>query len=1310
MSNDPSFGAWLKRRRKELDLTQEELAEAVGCSPDMVGKVEGGSARPSRQLAELLVAHLQVPPDQQSSFVQWARTGHREPLTIASTPTAAASEPSAPSISSTSSISGEADGKADELENPYKGLRAFGEKDALDFFGRETLVERLKARMSAPEELSRFLAVVGPSGSGKSSVVRAGLLPALRQQLLPGGLQPLVVDMVPGTHPLEEIEAAFLRVAVNPPSSLMEQLRDGDSERGLVRAVKRVLPADGSAEMLLVIDQFEELFTLTRNEQERAGLLRNLFEAIRDPSSRLWVVVTLRADFYGHPLQYVPSTELVGKRTEVVGPLTPDELYRAITGPAERSGLSLERDLPVAIIDDVAEQPGALPLMQYALTELFEHREGRLLTLRAYRRSGGVTGALAQRAEELYTGLASAEQREARQLFLRLVTLGEETGAGTEDTRRRARRSEIASAARDEEALGNVLDLYGRYRMLTFDRDPITGGPTVEVAHEALLRSWARLSGWLAENRERLLVHRRLLSAAVEWQRSGQERSFLASGARLAQFAELTPPEQPEAEGERDEATTLALTAEERQYLTASLQEQQRQEEAEREQHARELALKERAANRLRYLVAGLALFLLVAGGLAVWAFNQSQVAQANEQTARASLAHTDALRLSAEVDSLISSHGPNDLAALLIIRSLNIDYTPQADVQLSAATTWTYPAREFVGHTAGVNGIAIAPDGKYLATASTDNTAALWEVATARQLRVFSGYSGTVVTARFSPDGKYLLTSSEDKAVHIWEVATGQSVRVFANNPAIVDNAVFSPDGKRVAASVEDGIARVWDIASGQIVLQIRNPGYFGVAYSPDGKYLATGGVDHIARIWDASSGQLVQTLTGPSDNVNDLAFSPDSKSLLGASDDSTARIWDIATGQTLHVLTGHTGGTGGVAFSPDGKLAATGSADHAARLWDVSTGQLVQTLSGHNDAVGGVAFSPDGKWLATASADHTARLWPVQAAAGSLVVAGHANSLGAASFSPDGKYIATGSVENNMARLWDAATGRELRQFSGHTDWVTTAVFSPDGKTLLTSSRDATARLWDAATGKQLMIFTGHTARVDSAYFSPDGKTIVTASEDKTARLWDVATGRELLPLTGHTDFVNKAVFSPDGKTVLTGSSDGTARLWDAATDKELRRFTGHSGAVRPSFSPDGKTMVTAGDDGTVRLWDVASEHELRRFGVPGVEMDGADFSPDGSMVVAGGHDEEIWVWDVRTGQELRRFKGQGGNVNSVAFSPDGKQILAANNDSTVRLWPTDYHDSIRVICAELTRDLTPDERSQYGITDQGPSCPAH
>jgi hypothetical protein len=323
------------------------------------------------------------------------------------------------------------------LENPYKGLRAFGEADAADFFGRAALTQQLLERLAAEDAEARFLAVVGPSGSGKSSVVRAGLLPALRRGGLPGSEQWFVIDMFPGAHPLEELEAALLRIAVNPPESLLGQLCE--DERGLARAVKRVLPADPATELVLVIDQFEELFTLTEDAAVRAQFVASLRAAVLDPHSRLRVVATLRADFYDRPLLYPEFGELMRERTEVILPLASEELEQAIVGPAARVGVTLEANLAAAIVKDVDEQPGALPLLQYALTELFERRTGRLMRLNAYRESGGVLGALARRADTIYTGLDAPAQDAARQLFLRLITLGE----GIEDTRRRIPRTEL---------------------------------------------------------------------------------------------------------------------------------------------------------------------------------------------------------------------------------------------------------------------------------------------------------------------------------------------------------------------------------------------------------------------------------------------------------------------------------------------------------------------------------------------------------------------------------------------------------------------------------------------------------------------------------------------------------------------------------------------------------------------------------------------------------------------------------------------------------------------------------------------------
>ena len=522
-----------------------------------------------------------------------------------------------------------------KLENPYRGLRAFTETDAGHFFGRETLIQELFTHLADDSDLKRFLAIVGPSGSGKSSVAKAGLVPALRRGGLPGSEDWFVLDFAPGAHPWEEVEAALLRVAVNPPATLLDQLQDGD--RGLLRAVERILPDDGAVELILIIDQFEEIFTQVEAEKVREQFLSNLITAVLDPRSRLRVVITLRADFYDRPLQYVDFGDLLRQRTVSVLPLTPDELEQAISQPAAQIGVRLEPGLATTIIRDVGDEPGTLPLLQYALTELFERREGAVLTQAAYEASGSVLGALGRRADEIYTGLDGSGQEATRQLFLRLVTLGE----GVEDTRRRVPLSELEAVLSSDYRF--LITDYGRYRLLTFDHDPISREPTVEVAHEALLREWQRLFDWLARSRDDIQRQRSLANETSGWQTAGQDPSYLLRGARLSQFEGWA------------ESTTIVLTQAEQAFLQASIaaREQRQAEVGARRQReletAQQLAETERqraeeqiqAAKRLRrravYLgvAAAIALLLAVAAGLfSREAAENEVIAQGNAATA----------------------------------------------------------------------------------------------------------------------------------------------------------------------------------------------------------------------------------------------------------------------------------------------------------------------------------------------------------------------------------------------------------------------------------------------------------------------------------------------------------------------------------------------------------------------------------------------------------------------------------------------------------------------------------------------------
>jgi WD40 repeat protein/class 3 adenylate cyclase len=1205
---------------------------------------------------------------------------------------------------------------AEEVENPYKGLRAFQEADAANFFGQEALIDRLVARLGEGVPLARFLAVVGPSGSGKSSVVRAGLLPALRRGVLPGSERWVILELIPGSQPLAELAAGLGRTFNGDAEALLADL--SADEQGLLRVTTRLLQtAPGQPpELVLVVDQFEEVFTLVAEEPARVHFLESLSRVVTEPTSRVRVVVTLRADFYDRPLLYPDPGEFVRQRTEVVLPLTPDALVRAITEPARRAGVTVEPELVPAILRDVGEQPGTLPLLQYALTELFERRQERRLTHEAYRASGGVLGTLAHRADELYASVTPAEQALARQAFLRLITLGE----GVEDTRRRVRRSELeALVAQDEIALlEGVLEQFSHWRLLTFDRDPLTGEATIEIAHEALLQTWGQLREWLAASRDALRVQRQLGTAASEWMQSGKDASFLASGVRLAQFAALAASEE------------VALTTSERAYLTASMAQEQQQEIIERTRQARELELaretanaQRQAASRLRGLVAALGIFLLVAGGLAVFAFRQQGVAEAQSQLARQSAAtaeanraqaednlqRSEALRLAAEANSLLAAHGDAELIALLSIRSITTQYSPQGDGVLAGAASLDYARHIFRGHSDAVNSAVFAPNGQTMLTGSTDKTARLWDIQTGDEVRRFTGHTDLIWAVAFAPDGKHIATASGDTTVRLWDPQSGAEVRRLTGHTGFVDAVAFAPNGQTLLTGSGDASARLWDVRTGAEILQLSHDDTVtGVTFSPDGKLLLTNSFDGTARLWDASAGTEIRRFSVKGGGLG-VAFSPDGQYILTGSLGGDVSLWEVATGQLIRTLKGHTNWTLGVAFSPDGSMASTASDDGTARLWDLRTGTELRRLVGQSQYVRAAAFSPDGETILTAGYDKTARLWDTTPRAGLprfISTAGVRDGT----FSPDGASVLTGSYDGTV-QLWETHTGREVRRIVGHTRTVLAVTFSPDGQTILTGGTDQTVRLWDRQTGVERQRFNA-SEYVPSAAFSPEGRLLLTGSYNSSkpvARLWDLQTGQEIRQIAGHGLWVWDVAFAPDGQTFLTaGGTDHTARLWETETGREVQRFAGHTDNLSSvAFSPDGKLVLTGGDT-SARLWDAHTGAELRRFIGHTDYVFGATFSPDGNYVLTGSADKTARLWKAQTGQEVRRFIGHTAALSKVAYSPDGKYILTTSDDATARLWDADYHDTLRALCQRLPRDFSEEERLQYNIMDTKRTCP--
>ena len=1189
-----------------------------------------------------------------------------------------------------------------EPRNPYKGLRPFREADAADFFGREALIQQLSTRLGGGE---RFMAVVGPSGSGKSSAVNAGLTSALRRGALPGSEDWFVAVTQPGSQPFERLGEALRHIAIDLPPDLLGQLRS--DEHGLRRAVEGALP-DQDGELVLVIDQFEDLFTLVEDEIERGHVLSSLLAAVSEPQSRLRLIVTLRADFYDRPLQYAGFGELVKQHTEVVLPLSPEELEQAIVGPAEGVGVTLEPGLVPAIVADVIEQPGALPLLQYTLTDLFEGREGRELTLQAYQAMGGVQGSLGRRAEELYGNLDRAGQEATRQLFLRLLTLHE----GLEFSRRRVLRPDLATIAEDREVVEGVIDAFGRHRLLSFDRDPATRIPTVEVAHEALFREWGRLWAWLDDSRDDLRTHQRLAAAAVEWLNAGRDPGFLLRGTRLDQFEAWA------------DATDLALSQVEQDYLRASLAERRERQAEESARQAREQALERRSHSFLRALVVVLLLATVGALGLAAIARNAQSVAE-EEAWARATqqaiamaeadgratqqaiaVAEADARATQqaiaeAEADARATQQAiteaevkaratqqaiAEEQARIATARELamsalnNLDADPERSILLAMqAVTTTYAldwtvlregeealhravhASRVVRSVPAGGAEGFSPDGTRFVTVGEGHTVTVWDISTSdgasalnagavsgEALFTLRGHTDFVLKVIFSPDGTRLATTSFDGTARIWDAQTGEELLVLEGHTDLLISAAFSPDGELLATTSLDGTARVWNAVSGLELLTLPHSGLTaGVAFSPDGTRLAVADVKaSVARVWDVSSGEELLTLAGHTDDLNDVVFSPDGTRLTTASTDRTARVWDATTGEELLTLEDHNGFVLGVDWSPDGSQIATGSEDGTAKVWAADTGEELLTLAGHSAGVDNIAFSSDGRYLFTDSEDGTARVWDI---------------------TPEGS--------------------RELLTLAGHRDVVFRVAYSPDGMRLATASFDGTAKVWDPATGEELLTLAGHLAPVSDVAYSPDGTRLATVSYDGTAKVWNVVSGEELLPLEGHSGRVYGVDWSPDGSRLVTGNEDGSVKVWDAVSGRELLTLAAHAGDIFSdtfgvAFSPDGSLLATASWDGTAKVWTAETGQMLLTLEGHTQRVNSVAFSPDGMRLATASWDGTAKVWDTVSGEAIHTLTGHAGIVWDIAFSLDGTRLATVGFDNTTRLWDSSTGQELLIL----------------------------
>ncbi|MEV0756503.1 hypothetical protein [Streptosporangium sp. NPDC050280] len=1138
---------------------------------------------------------------------------------------------------------------------PYLGLVTFDPGDADRFFGRKDLVAELCARL----ENTSLLAVFGPSGSGKSSLLRAGLLPTLWGGALPGSETWPTLLLTPGEHPLEELAIGLANAMSVSASSLHAGLTAGHANARL--DVGQLLEGrPRSARAVIVVDQFEEVFTLCGDERERVTFLDWLLAAA-DGGDRARVVLGVRADFYARCAEHPPLVAALRDRQLLIGPMDEDDLRQVITGPAARAGLRVDRALVEAILGDCRTEPGALPLLSHALLETWKRRKGDAMTLTGYRAAGGIQGAIAQSAERVYGEFGDGERHLVKNVFLRLTALGE----GTEDTRRRVAPDELLSGPNGT-AVATVLTRLTEARLLTVDED------SVQVAHEAVIRSWPRLRGWLAEDREFVRLHRRLTEAAAEWEQHGREDELLYRGMRLTAW---------------DGRELDRLNDLERAFLEAA--------------RAREARKRAASGRRVRLVLIGTTVVGVVVCALAVMAFVLADRARHGQELAYSRQLAADA-RGRLQLDP--------QLGLLLARRAYEVSHTVEAASVLRQAVVDSRVG--FILPVAGgkVCGAAFSPDGRLLVTGSGDGTVRVWKV-NGRGLSpddpvVLRGHDGEAWNPVFSPDGRYVAAGGVDGTVRVWDLTGVEAPEVLRGHEGPVWNVSFSPDGRRLADAGNDGTVRVWDLADGEApkVLRGHEGRVLGVAFSPDGRRLVTGGGDGTVRLWDPEGGRRPTVLRGHENSVESVAFSSDGARLASASTDGTVRAWDVpgegtrGHDGTSKVLRGHDGTVEGVAFGRDGRIASVGN-DGTVHVWGAGGSIAPLVLSGHRGTVWSAAFSPDGRTLASASDDGTVRMWDVAAAGDATVVRGHTGEVWSADLSPDGRRVVSGGSDGtvrvgNVTGQGDAVV---LRPKGGE---VLDVAFGSDGRRVAGALEDGVVRVWDASGRGEPVLLRGHLGMAWSVAFSPDGRRVVSGGNDGTARVWDASGAGEPLVLRGHRGVVRYVAFSPDGRRVASAGEDGTVRVWDVSGHDEPVVLRGHQGLVwSVSFSPDGLHVASGGNDGTVRVWDVSGHGEpvvLR--GHQGLVWS-VSFSPDGLHVASSGNDNTVRIWTAAGRGEPVVFHGYGASVESVGFGRDGRHLVTTHGDATVRVWRCDVcgpmEEVLELARARTVRELTVDER---------------
>jgi len=1212
-------------------------------------------------------------------------------------------------------------GKKQTGRNPYRGLSAFREEDADHFYGREhftLLLERAFKKYT-------FLAVTGPSGAGKTSAVCAGWLPRLREQK---GRSWQIIFCRPQADPFCALSAAVLstsgmRLSGSPGEDrireLAASLRTGD--RPLISVLEEGLAGPHQQQgLFVVVDQFEELYTQCQEPSRRRDFLDRLLSAVdmagRQPDF-LKVLIILRADFMGQALSYQPLAEVLQDRTLMLGPMSRDELRAAIVKPAQSQGVAFQPGLAERILEDVGQEPGTLPLLEFALTLLWEWTDSGQLRHETYDMLGGVEGALARYAEQVYGDLTGEEQKRMSRVMTQLV----QPGAGTGDTRRVATRAEIGE--KDWPLAQHLAD-----RRLVVAGANADETECVELAHEVLIQHWERFQGWLNKDRAFRIWQEGMRSNLRQWLTSGEENCALLRGLSLTQ-AESWLRKKGE-----------ALNVTEERFIRSSITARKRREAERQVQERRQRAAERRSRRLLGVLTGVFAAATLVSLFLVNFALGQRR--QAREAYS---------LSLTASAREVLQNHDTR-MGLSLALAANQMERPPDEATRILLEAAYAPGARRrihmetfFEGLGGAPTALDISQDGRLAVAGLADGGIFVWDPHTLEERLHVTGHNSRVNDIAISLDGLSVLSGSEGGEVFMWDLGRGEILHRLRGHAGAVHAVDYSPDGRYGVSGgvggrsgLDPGELILWDLDTGQEIHRFVGhvAGVLAAQFTPDSRYIlaSSGNLDSFFAgrkewkkgressdliLWDRKSGEKIWETQNVED-VYDLDIRFDGAQALTASVyNNSISLWNLKRGQKLGEFEIHQDAVTSVAFTPDGRQALSGSWDESLILWDLDEGREVARLTVHNSDVLDLAVTPDGDQSLSISSRGEMILSDLRDAGEMDRFTDHTDPVYAVEMDPEGRYLLSVSGVDNPGltsekatiRRWNLETGKQVQVHRfPFLDTIFQVAVGPGGKRALVAGSGSEIIVWDLESWQEVGLLSGHDqdAWITAVVYSPDGQQALSSSTNGTLILWDVPAKRIIHRMEGYGTGVWALAVSPDGDMAVSDSDVSSFTLWNLKTGKKVREFVrpfayGKTGSTDFAFIPGEESVISCERDGYLIEWDLVSGAEVRRLGVHTTNRTRLALSLDGRFAVTGGEDGSLMLWDVEEGQLVRRYETQGA-VHDVAIAPDGRSAVFGTSGGVIIRWrlsnPSLGEVQTWIEDNRYLPELTCEERERYRI----------